>query len=167
MVMNKGSSRNRRAKIVATIGPSSDDEFTLQGLMQAGMNVARLNFSHGAHEEHARLIRTLRDISHRLGKPICILQDLQGPKIRTGKLINEIELRADQSLTLSTQANGSQPQKIPVDFQDLPRFVQPGSRILLDDGNLELAVTAVAETDIETKVVLGRHSEIQQRHQPA
>ena len=153
--MSTRSSRERRAKIVATVGPSSNDEFTLQGLMQAGMNVARLNFSHGEHEEHARLIRTLRDISHRLGKPLCIMQDLQGPKIRTGKLKNDIELQADQSLILSTQVNGNQPQKIPVDFEDLPRFVHPGSRILLDDGNLELAVTAVADNDVETKVVLG------------
>jgi pyruvate kinase len=145
----------RRAKIVATIGPTSNDERTLQALIQAGMNVARLNFSHGKHAEHEEVINRIRAISHRFGYPVGILQDLQGPKIRTGKLKEPIELKEGDLivLTISPGADGS--EKIPVDFPDLPHVVEPGRRILLDDGNLEIAVEKIEDNDVTARVILG------------
>lgn len=146
----------RRAKIVATIGPASQDERVLQQLVQAGMNIARLNFSHGSYDDHAQVIKSLRNIAHRLGLPIGILQDLQGPKIRTGKLSkNGVKLEENQIIILTTETKPSNKTHIPIDFPDLPSLVKPGSRILLDDGNLELSVNTVTDNNIETTVVLG------------
>lgn len=146
----------RRAKIVATIGPASQDERILQKLVQAGMNIARLNFSHGSYDNHAQVIKSLRNIAHRLGQPIGILQDLQGPKIRTGKLSkNGVKLEENQIITLTTEIKPSNKDYIPIDFPDLPSLVKPGSRILLDDGNLELSVNSITDNNIETTVVLG------------
>lgn len=153
---------NRSAKIVATLGPTSQDEQTIQRLLQAGVDVARLNFSHGTHDDHAATIKRLRIIAKEMGRPICIMQDLQGPKIRTGDLVKgKLELVAGQLLTLTTkpvtseaQASGDNPM-VMVDFPDLPRSVQPGGRILLDDGNLELVVIATEDYHVETRVVLG------------
>lgn len=146
----------RRTKIVATIGPASQDEQTLRSLIQAGMNVARLNFSHGSHEDHSRLISRLRRISNQLGQPLTILQDLQGPKIRTGELAKEsVELSPGQVVTLTTASVPGTETFISIDFPDLPNSVKPGNRILLDDGNLELKVIAVHGNQIETQVVIG------------
>src|SRR5512138_2646219 len=98
-----GVSMDRCAKIVATMGPSSKDEATIEALLTAGVDVARLNFSHGTHEDHAEMIRKLRSISVKLGRSICILQDLQGPKIRTGEIEGSgVMLRPGQQLTLTT-----------------------------------------------------------------
>lgn len=145
----------RRAKIVATIGPASRDERTLQALIQTGMNVARLNFSHGSHKEHEEVINRIRAISHRLGYPVAILQDLQGPKIRTGKLKENVMLEEGSTITLTTNPKADGTKKIPVDFPDLPYLVEPGKYVLLDDGNLELLVTKIDGQDIEAKIVLG------------
>lgn len=146
----------RRAKIVATLGPSSQDENMLHQLVEAGMNVARLNFSHGTYENHALIIKRLRDVADRLGQPVSILQDLRGPKIRIGKLGTEgILLIKNQKVTLTTDSNNNGQNNIPVDFPDLPQNVKPGSRILLDDGQLELKVTAVSDTTVEAEVILG------------
>ncbi len=146
----------RFAKIVATIGPASQDEVMIGHLIQAGMNVARLNFSHGNHEDHAEVFRRIRDTSEKLNKPITIIQDLQGPKIRTGDLENgQVELKPGQKLLLTTQKILGNNQVVSVDFDDLPRSVSTGGRILLDDGNLELAVIKVEEQQVETRVVLG------------
>ena len=146
----------RRAKIVATLGPASQDETTLSQLIQSGMNVARLNFSHGSYEDHAKTITLLREIAHRYGHPICILQDLQGPKIRTGAVDPKgIQLEVGQMLTLVTDETVSSANTVPVDFPLLPFHVKPGGRILLDDGNLELEVVAVQDEAVETKVILG------------
>ncbi|MEX2160626.1 MAG: pyruvate kinase [Anaerolineales bacterium] len=150
----------RRAKIVATLGPASQDAGTLDRLIDAGMNVARLNFSHGTHSEYAELIQRVRGAAQRAGKPICILQDLQGPKIRVGVLpAGLMDLHRGESVTLITQnapahsaPNGAD---IPVDFAELPRFVQKGGRILLDDGNLELQATAVKKDSVQATVVVG------------
>ena len=146
----------RFAKIVATIGPASQDEVMIGHLIQAGMNVARLNFSHGNHEDHAEVFRRIRDTSEKLNKPITIIQDLQGPKIRTGDLENgQVELKPGQKLLLTTQKILGNNQVVSVDFDDLPRSVSTGGQILLDDGNLELAVIKVEEQQVETRVVLG------------
>lgn len=147
---------NRKAKIVATIGPVSSDELSLQQMMQAGMNVARLNFSHGSHDEHKETIQRIRKISERLGRPICILQDLQGPKIRTGALTTEgVNLFKGDIVLLSSNADPTQPSQIPIDYPDLPRLVKPGNRILLDDGTMELKVVRNTLEEIEAEVMVG------------
>lgn len=147
---------NRCAKIVATIGPASQDEPIILKLVQAGMDVARLNFSHGTHENHAEVYKRIRSVSQELGRSITILQDLQGPKIRTGELENgKVELVQDQSLILTTQSIVGNNQIVPVDFPQLIASVQPGGRILLDDGKLELVVINVEADQVETHVVVG------------
>ncbi len=147
---------NRRAKIVATIGPACQNEHAIQHLISAGMNVARINFSHGKYEDHALSIERLRRASQQLDQPITILQDLQGPKIRTGELTEgQVELVAGQTLTLTTEHVPGDAQRVSVDYADLPHSVQVGGRILLDDGNLELQVKSVRKKSVETEVILG------------
>jgi pyruvate kinase len=146
----------RRARIVATIGPASQDEATLSQLVEAGMDVARMNFSHGTHENHALVYNRLRAISSRLGRPVSILQDLQGPKIRTGEIENgQVEVHAGQGLTLPTRKVLGDSHLVGVDFPGLPKSVQPGGRILLDDGALELRVEKIDGDQVETQVVTG------------
>jgi pyruvate kinase len=146
----------RRTKIVATIGPASQDENTLTRLIREGMNVARLNFSHGSYAEHAERIRLIRKISGEMGVAVTILQDLQGPKIRTGKLSMEsISLNQGDSLTLVTRPIQGNQKMVSVDYPGLPQSVHPGGRILLDDGKLELVVTRVFDDRVETQVALG------------
>ncbi|HSF83867.1 MAG TPA: pyruvate kinase [Anaerolineales bacterium] len=146
----------KRTKIVATIGPASQDQITIEQLLIAGVDVARLNFSHGSHDDHARVIGLIRDISKRLGKPTAILQDLQGPKIRTGLIpTGAIHLRKDQLFTLTTDHIPGDDKHIHVDFPELPELLKPGHRILLDDGHLELLVKNITGNNIETQVILG------------
>jgi len=147
---------DRRAKIVATIGPACQDEQTITQLVQAGMNVARINFSHGSHEVHSRTIALIRTVSQKIGVPVTILQDLQGPKIRTGSLDNgKVELVAGQELSLTIEPIMGNAEIVPVDFPQLLDSARPGGRILLDDGNLELAITSVNGDIVKTRVVLG------------
>lgn len=146
----------RRAKIVATIGPASQDEQTIQDLIHAGMNVARINFSHGTYEDHATSIARLRKVSKLLDQPITILQDLQGPKIRTGELADgQVSLSPGQTFTLTTEEIEGNAEIISVDYADLPSSAQTGGRILLDDGNLELLVKSIRGKTIETEVIIG------------
>jgi pyruvate kinase len=146
----------RCTKIVATIGPASQDAQSIESLLKAGVNVARLNFSHGTHEVHAGVIRSLRETALRLRQPLCILQDLQGPKIRTGNLFaGSVEIIPGQPLTLTTRPVPGDAQQVTVDFPELPLSVEPGGRILLDDGNLELTVTGVEGEQVFTRVVVG------------
>ncbi len=146
----------RRAKIIATLGPASESDATLRRMVQAGMNVARLNFSHGSHAQHAQRIARVRAIAHRLGKPVAILQDLQGPKIRTGELQGgQVTLRNGDRLVLTTEPIRGTAERIGVDFPDLPAMLHKGNRILLADGQLELEVEAVRGTEVETRIILG------------
>ena len=146
---------DRRTKIVVTIGPASSDRKTILQMFKAGANVFRLNFSHSTYEEHEARINLLRDISIQLDRPITLLQDLQGPKIRTGELASEsVSLEQGKSLILTTRPMIGNNRRIFVDFPDLPNYVKPGERILLDDGNLELVVLSTGENQVETKVVL-------------
>lgn len=151
-----GGEMDRRTKIVVTLGPACSDRKIIERLLTAGVNVMRLNFSHGSQEQHAERIQLIRDASNHLEQPVTLLQDLQGPKIRTG-MIKEgvIALEQGQSFTLSTENVSGDQNIIYVDFPDLPNCVQPGGRILLDDGNLELVVVGVEEDKVATKVVLG------------
>lgn len=147
---------DRRTKIVATIGPASQDEKTIRHLLKYGMNVARLNLSHGSHEDHTTVFNLLRKVAREIGKPISILLDLQGPKIRIGNLPgDEILLIPGQTVTLTTKTNPMKAGEIPVDFAQLPQSVHPGGRILLDDGNLELRVDTIEINQVNTHVIIG------------
>ncbi len=149
-------SLNRRTKIVATIGPACESPEMIHRVLQAGVNVARLNFSHGTQAEHATRIERLRMAASDLGRPVCILQDLQGPKIRTGELVEQnVTIRAGQEFVLTTRKMLGSAQEVSVDFPDLPKAVRPGGRILLDDGNLELEVLSVKGQRVTTRVIVG------------
>ncbi len=149
----------RKAKIVATIGPASQDEDTLENLIAAGMNVARMNFSHGTHEEHAERIAIIRNVSQKLQTAIGILQDLQGPKIRVGDLPDPIQLSEGETVVLfvtGTMPPENDGKHIPVDFRQLFDSVRTSDRLLLDDGRLTLEVISVKDRDALTaKVIVG------------
>jgi pyruvate kinase len=148
----------RRAKIVATIGPASDSEQVLELLVRAGMNVARLNFSHGTHEQHSARIAAIRDIAKKLNTPIGILQDLQGPKIRVGKLAAPLQLNAGEQVCLYATQDAlpkTSKQLLPVDFRELFDSVQVGDKLLLDDGRLALQVASVKDSVVEARVLVG------------
>ncbi len=147
----------RRTKIVATLGPASGSEARIRQLIEAGVNVTRLNFSHGTHEEHAARIALIRSVSAELGKPVAILQDLQGPKIRTGQLLNDqpAMLQAGAPFVISIDPIEGDARRVSTTYKGLPGDVQPGDRVLLSDGLIELSVTAVRGNDVVTQVVHG------------
>jgi pyruvate kinase len=147
----------RRTKIVCTIGPATNSEERIEALIRAGMNVARLNFSHGKQEEHATVIERIRAISTRLGCPIAILQDLQGPKIRVGSLQDgkPIQLIDQTEVTITSRPVAGNSQTIPTTYKQLPQDVKPGDCILLDDGLMELRVLSANESDVHCQVIHG------------
>jgi len=157
---------SRRAKIVCTLGPSTNTEAEIRQLMLLGMDVARLNFSHGSHEEHLQRIRTLRKVAASLGRTVCILQDLQGPKIRTGPLVNHtpIELVAGSRITITNKEIPGTAELLGTTFKTLAREAEIGSRILLSDGRLSLKVLRVEGEDVLCEVIdggmLGEHQGI-------
>ncbi len=146
-----------RAKIVCTLGPASASAERIGELIDAGMSVARLNFSHGTHEDHARMLQTVRAEADRRGKAIAALLDLQGPKIRVGKFAaGEIQLRQGAEFTITTDTSivGDE-KRVSTSYSLLPKDVRPGDQILLDDGYLALAVTSVDGHEVRTVVVSG------------
>ncbi len=146
----------RRAKIIATLGPASQDRETIKKLLEAGMDVARINFSHGDHADHTKVIENLRICAEELNRPITILQDLSGPKIRTGELKKvPVELIEGNELILTTEDIVGTAEIVQVSFPDLPSSVKVGGRILLDDGRLELAVKAIDGPRVTTEVIQG------------
>jgi len=146
----------KHTKIVCTVGPASETVPLLSRMIRAGMNVARLNFSHGAYEHHAMLIRHIRAAARRAGQVVAILQDLQGPKIRVGDLPDGgVKLTKGASVTLSTGTETYRDDVIPVPYNRLHAEVKGGDRILLDDGNLEVRVEGVRGRAIHCVVVLG------------
>jgi pyruvate kinase len=149
----------RKAKIVATIGPASSSPEVLEKLILAGMNVARINFSHGTHEQHAETIAMIRQVSEKVGIAIGILQDLQGPKIRVGELPEPIQLSEGDPVILyatGTPAPGNGGVKIPVDFRQLFDSVRTADPLLLDDGRLRLEVVSVTDRNtLSARVVTG------------
>ena len=150
----------RHAKIVCTIGPASESPELLDRLIVSGMNAARLNFSHGSHESHARAIEAIRQAAERHGTPVAIIQDLQGPRIRVGNLPGgTVEAAAGQIVRLVVDRP---PQKsvasvldIPVTYPHLAQDVKPGARILIDDGLIELTVQKISQQAVECRVHIG------------
>src|SRR5512139_4108401 len=129
----------RRTKIVCTLGPASHGEDQIKALVQAGMDVARLNFSHGTQSDHAALVKRLRVVAARLGRPVAILQDLQGPKIRTGALAaGPVQLEDGQRFVITARQLPGTREIVSTTYPDLPRDVHPGDQVLLADGALQL-----------------------------
>ena len=149
----------RFAKIVATLGPSSSSEERLRQMILAGLDVARLNFSHGTHADHAERIALIRRLSEEMNKPIAILMDLQGPKLRIGTLaVEPLPLVAGEQVALSSESQHEMPKGItfiPFDVPKLHEALEPGNHILMDDGNLELEVIKVEGDNIFAKVLIG------------
>jgi pyruvate kinase len=146
----------RKTKIVCTIGPASESLENLKKLMDAGMNVARLNFSHGDYEEHGARIRTIRQACQETGRIVAILLDTKGPEIRTGKLKQEpIDLVQDGRIILTTEDIVGDAERISVTYNNLPKDVHIGSTILIDDGLIGLLVLDVRGTEIECRIVNG------------
>lgn len=146
----------RKTKIVCTIGPASGSSPIIEELIRAGMNIARLNFSHGTHEEHAGYIQAIREATSKLNVPVAILQDLSGPRIRTGVLKDkEVRLREGANFTLTTRKVIGDEHKVSVNLPGLPEHVKPGDAIFLGDGAIKLAVVNNTSTDVRCSVIVG------------
>lgn len=147
----------RRTKIVATVGPASRDEATLARLVEAGVDVFRLNFSHGSHQEHGATIAAIRRIADQVGRAVAVLQDLQGPRIRTGALAGgeSMQLAPGGSLTLTTDSVDGAAGRVSVSYQGLPAEVRVGDQVLVADGAIELRVLSTTTTEVRTEVVRG------------
>jgi pyruvate kinase len=146
----------RRTKIVCTIGPATSSETDLQALIEAGMNVARLNFAHGDHAQHGAVLARVRALAERLETPIAVLQDLAGPKVRIGTIANgSITLEAGHPLVLTTDPVEGSTSLVSVSYTNLPREVKADDGLLLADGAIQLRVERVTEVDIHCRVVVG------------
>ncbi len=158
--------RMRHTKIIATVGPASSSEAILGELLLAGVDIVRLNFSHGTHSSHADIIRRIRAVAKRTGRTVAILQDLSGPKIRTGTLQGgqPLTLIAGEELRIRVGDFAGGPGLVSTTFDELPRVVNAGDPLLLDDGHLQLRVLSSSPTEIVTVVedggVLGEHKGI-------
>ena len=146
----------KRTKIVATLGPASSDKNVLKQMIQEGLNVCRLNFSHGSHEDHAAAIETIRELNDEMGMNTAILADLQGPKIRTGVMKdNGIELVNGKTVTIVTEDIEGTAEKFSINYEQLPRDSSPGEFILLDDGKLKLEVVSTTDSAMVAKIIHG------------
>jgi pyruvate kinase len=146
----------RKTKIVCTIGPASHSPEMLEKLMRAGMDVARLNFSHGTHAGHAVVVRRLRALARKLRRPIALLMDLQGPKIRTGRVAaGKAELKAGHPFILTTRPVAGTSASVSTPFKSLPKDLKPGDPVLMDDGRIRLLVEKVTGPDIHCLVQVG------------
>ena len=144
--------RVRRAKVVATLGPATDG--LELDLVRAGLDVARLNFSHGTQAEHARRSDAIREAAKRTGRCVAVMQDLQGPKIRVGSLVGggPVQLRAGQQVVISTHAMGpGTAEHIGCTYEHLAHDVKPGDRILLDDGRIRLTVLDSSDGEVTAR----------------
>ncbi len=146
----------RKTKIVCTIGPASENKEVFKVLVQNGLNVVRLNFSHGSHEEHLGRINMIKEVRNELKVPVAILLDTKGPEIRTGKFLEPVyTLVEGQEFLLTTEECVGDQYKCQISYKGLPNDVVPGDRILIDDGLIELEVLETTATDIKTKVLNG------------
>ncbi|MEP1094203.1 MAG: pyruvate kinase [Cyclobacteriaceae bacterium] len=147
---------NKRTKIVATIGPASNSKEKIMQLAEAGANVLRLNFSHSSHDDHKKVISTIREINEETGFNLCTLQDLQGPKIRVGLVMNNgVELKDGQRLTITTEDMEGTSDLISTVYKGIVNDVKNGDVILIDDGNIELKTESVTGNEVLTTVVHG------------
>ena len=146
----------RKTKIICTLGPATDDEEVLRQLMLNGMAVARMNMSHGQHSDHKRRADMIKKLRAELNIPVALLLDTKGPEIRTGRFKNsKVNLETGQTFTLTTEDIEGDETRCSITFKDLPKDVQRGSRILIDDGLIEMKVTDVTKTDIVCHVING------------
>ena len=147
----------RRTKIISTIGPASSDPETIGALVAAGIDVARLNFSHGSHEEHRRVVGRIREAAAQQGRSVSILQDLQGPKIRVGVMQNGgVLLHKGQRVVLTAiPMEESTSDRVFISYETLAQDIKPGGRILIDDGLLELKILETQHRDVVAEVVVG------------
>ena len=144
----------RKTRIVCTLGPATTEKRMLEALVRAGMNVARLNMSHGTHEEKAAVVEDLREIRKRLGVPLAIMIDVEGPKIRTGRLKREyVEMKKGSILTLTTEEIIGDENKISVDYPGLPSDVKSGDKILMNDGLIALKVLSTTDKEIKCEIL--------------
>jgi pyruvate kinase len=146
----------RKTKIVCTIGPVSNNPVTLQRLLHEGMNIARINFSHGNHREHARYIKTIRQVAQQIDMPVAIMQDLPGPKDRTGRVKKGMVMLKDNSeFTLTTRHILGDESGVSIDWKELPQKVKKDDLIYISDGSIKLRVINTAKTKIRCKVING------------
>jgi pyruvate kinase len=144
-----------KTKIVATVGPASNSKEMLRALIKEGVDVFRLNFSHGTHEDHLKVIKHVRELNEELGCKICLLQDLQGPKIRVNEMEPNVEIKRGQDLLITTKEVLGNSQIVSTSYKKLPKDVKVGDMILIDDGKIELKVKEVRSEDVLTEVVYG------------
>ena len=144
-----------KTKIVATVGPASNSKGMLQALIKEGVDVFRLNFSHGTHDDHQKVINFVRELNAEMGTSVALLQDLQGPKIRVNDVKEGVTLIAGQELIITTKQLVGNNEIVSTSYENLPNDVKVGQMILIDDGKIELAVKEVRDTDIVCKVVYG------------
>jgi pyruvate kinase len=147
--------RNSRTKIIGTIGPATEDIGTIIALRKAGLDIIRINFSHGTHEEHAAVIDNIRKAEKQVGGPIPILGDLCGPKLRLGPLKEPFELKAGDTLTITIEDIEGAPYRVSTSYENLPQDVQPGDIILVDDGLIALSVVSTSGKDVACIAVNG------------
>ncbi len=147
----------RKTKIVCTLGPASNNRDTLKKMFQNGMNVARLNFSHGTHDKHLETIELFRSVRDELGIPAAILLDTKGPEIRTGLLDKPVELNSGDKLTLTSKNMVGNKEIVSITYARLPMLVSKGDTIKIDDGSIILKVINTDEENIECKVIVGGH----------
>jgi pyruvate kinase len=145
---------SRRTKIVGTLGPASADVGVLERLVAAGLDAARLNFSHGTHDEHAERARLLRETQQRVGRPLALIADLQGPKIRVGELTVPIELATGQAVVVAGEGQAG-PGDVPVSPPVLSQVLRPGNEVLIDDGMVRLRVDQVDDGRVHCAVLAG------------
>ena len=147
----------RKAKILATLGPASHQQFIIENMLTAGLNAVRINMSHGTRDEHIETIKMARAAAAALAKPLAILVDLSGPKIRTRSLENgeSVELVDGQNFTITTREVVGNGREVSTNFAQLPEAVEAGARILLDDGSIDLTVESKTDTDVICRVVIG------------
>lgn len=145
-----------KTKIVATVGPACNTKEKLAELIRAGVDVFRLNFSHGSHEDHLKVVKYVRELNEEMGSTVCLLQDLQGPKIRTNEVENNgVEIFAGQELLISTDDSVGTSRRISTSYKELPGDVKIGDMILIDDGKIELRVEDTTGDTVKTRVIYG------------
>ena len=144
----------KKTKIICTLGPASNNEQMLTAMLRNGMNVARLNFSHGTHEYHQEQIELVRRVRDKLKMPVAIMLDTKGPEIRTGNFENgPIQLSKGDTFTLTTRDVPGNQDIVSITYKDLPRQLSVGSNVLIDDGMLKLEVKELSDTDITCTVL--------------